>query len=182
MAMCRRLNGQYWLTKYWQNYRHQTDVCHAYQVIINGGLGIENIIILMYDDIAYNSNNPFPRRIYNSFQEIDVYEGVEVDYAGENATADNLLAVLLGNPFQLIGGNGKVLSSSSRDRVFMFYSGHGNVEILGSIFTLLPNNTSVDATTSANALENSYGVYCGFGNDDGGDGVCLGSLYSVAWL
>ncbi|PON35351.1 Peptidase C13, legumain [Parasponia andersonii] len=207
-------------SKDWTNYRHQADVCHAYQVLTNGGLSKENIIVFMYDDIAYNSDNPFPGRIYNSFQEIDVYEGVEVDYAGENATADNLLAVLLGNPFQLIGGNGKVLSSSSRDRVFMFYSGHGNVEILGmpvgpvfkakpfiellqanyeynyfksmviyinacksgSIFTLLPNNISVYATTSANASENSYGTYCGFGNDDGGDGVCLGSLYSVAWL
>ncbi|PON46375.1 Peptidase C13, legumain [Trema orientale] len=61
-----------------QNYRHQADVYHAYQVLINGGLSKENIIIFMYDDIAYNSDNPFPRRIYKSFQEIDVYKGVEV--------------------------------------------------------------------------------------------------------
>ena len=38
---------------YW-NYRHQADVCHAYQMLRNGGLKEENIIVFMYDDIAYN--------------------------------------------------------------------------------------------------------------------------------
>jgi len=34
------------------NYRHQADVCHAYQVLLKHGLKPENIITMMYDDIA----------------------------------------------------------------------------------------------------------------------------------
>ncbi|QHO30410.1 Vacuolar-processing enzyme [Arachis hypogaea] len=41
---------------YW-NYRHQADVCHAYQLLRKGGLKEENIIVFMYDDIAFNEEN-----------------------------------------------------------------------------------------------------------------------------
>ncbi|KAL2544966.1 Vacuolar-proCES [Forsythia ovata] len=44
-------------TGYW-NYRHQADLCHAYQILKKGGLKDENIIVFMYDDIAYNEENP----------------------------------------------------------------------------------------------------------------------------
>uniref|UniRef100_A0A803NAK2 Uncharacterized protein n=1 Tax=Chenopodium quinoa TaxID=63459 RepID=A0A803NAK2_CHEQI len=42
----------------YENYRHQADVCHAYQVMKKGGLKDENIIVFMYDDIAFNVDNP----------------------------------------------------------------------------------------------------------------------------
>ncbi|CAL5443327.1 unnamed protein product [Camellia sinensis] len=32
---------------YW-NYRHQADVCHAYQLLKKGGLKDENIVVFMY--------------------------------------------------------------------------------------------------------------------------------------
>ena len=42
---------------YW-NYRHQADVCHAYQIVHKHGIPDENIIVMMYDDIANNRENP----------------------------------------------------------------------------------------------------------------------------
>lgn len=36
------------------NYRHQADVCHAYQVLHKHGIPDTNIIVFMYDDIAQN--------------------------------------------------------------------------------------------------------------------------------
>lgn len=54
----------------------QADVCHAYQVLKRGGLKDENIIVLMYDDIAYNEENPRPGVIINSPHGDNVYEGV----------------------------------------------------------------------------------------------------------
>eukprot|EP00102_Acyrthosiphon_pisum_P007858 XP_003243611.1 PREDICTED: legumain [Acyrthosiphon pisum] len=39
----------------WNNYRHQADICHAYQIVKENGIPLENIITMMVDDIAYNS-------------------------------------------------------------------------------------------------------------------------------
>ncbi|KAK7395748.1 hypothetical protein VNO78_16315 [Psophocarpus tetragonolobus] len=58
------------------NYRHQADVCHAYQVLKNGGLKDENIIVFMYDDIAHNPLNPNRGIIINKPNGTDVYKGV----------------------------------------------------------------------------------------------------------
>ncbi|XLT43394.1 hypothetical protein HN873_035998, partial [Arachis hypogaea] len=58
------------------NYRHQADVCHAYQLLIKGGLKEENIVVFMYDDIANNDLNPRPGIIINHPHGQDVYAGV----------------------------------------------------------------------------------------------------------
>jgi glycosylphosphatidylinositol transamidase (GPIT) subunit GPI8 len=39
-------------SKGWYNYRHQADVCHAYQILHKNGIPDTNIIVMMYDDIA----------------------------------------------------------------------------------------------------------------------------------
>ena len=36
----------------WDNYRHQADVCHAYQILHKNGIPDSNIVVMMYDDIA----------------------------------------------------------------------------------------------------------------------------------
>lgn len=54
----------------------QSDVCHAYQLLRKGGLKEENIIVFMYDDIAFNEENPRPGVIINSPNGDDVYKGV----------------------------------------------------------------------------------------------------------
>lgn len=49
----------------WSNYRHQADVCHAYQVLKEHGFNEEKIIVMMMDDIAQNQLNPTPGVIIN---------------------------------------------------------------------------------------------------------------------
>lgn len=39
----------------WFNYRHQADVCHAYQVLHNHGIPDSNIVVMMFDDIAQST-------------------------------------------------------------------------------------------------------------------------------
>ncbi|RRT71782.1 hypothetical protein B296_00023313 [Ensete ventricosum] len=58
------------------NYRHQADVCHAYQLLRRGGLREENIVVMMHDDIAHNPLNPRQGVIINHPQGQDVYAGV----------------------------------------------------------------------------------------------------------
>ncbi|KAF8567870.1 hypothetical protein P879_03008 [Paragonimus westermani] len=38
----------------WWNYRHQSDVCHAYQLLTGLGIPRENIITFMYENIGNN--------------------------------------------------------------------------------------------------------------------------------
>ncbi|KAJ8448862.1 hypothetical protein Cgig2_011483 [Carnegiea gigantea] len=115
---------------YW-NYRHQADVCHAYQVLKKGGLKDENIIVFMYDDIAYNEENPRPGIIINSPHGDNVYTGVPKDYTGNDVNVNNFLAVILGNKTALTGGSGKVVDSGPNDHIFIFYSDHGGPGVLG---------------------------------------------------
>ncbi|KAM0822379.1 hypothetical protein ACQ4PT_071529 [Festuca glaucescens] len=45
----------------YENYRHQADVCHAYQILKRGGLKEETILVCMYDDdMAKPPQNPRP--------------------------------------------------------------------------------------------------------------------------
>lgn len=115
---------------YW-NYRHQADVCHAYQILKKGGIKDENIVVFMYDDIANNEENPRPGVIINSPDGDDVYHGVPKDYTGEDVTVDNFFAVLLGNKNAVRGGSGKVVNSGPNDHIFVYYSDHGGPGVLG---------------------------------------------------
>lgn len=113
------------------NYRHQADVCHAYQILKRGGLKEENIVVFMYDDIAKNVLNPRPGVIINHPKGKDVYAGVPKDYTRDQVTTENFFAVLLGNKTAVTGGSGKVIDSKPNDHIFIFYSDHGGPGILG---------------------------------------------------
>jgi legumain len=84
------------------NYRHQTDACHAYQVVSKNGIPDERIIVMIYDDIANDPENPFPGKLFNKptaagTPGVDVYAGCQKDYTGEDVTAANFLSVLTGD-------------------------------------------------------------------------------------
>ncbi|KAH0642381.1 hypothetical protein KY290_033976 [Solanum tuberosum] len=114
----------------WYNYRHQADICHAYQLLKRGGLKDEHIIVFMYDDIAYNSENPRPGVIINKPHGPDVYKGVPKDYTGKNCNAQNFYGVILGNKSALTGGSGKVVNSGPNDYIFIYYADHGGPGVI----------------------------------------------------
>lgn len=108
----------------WSNYRHQADVCHAYQILKSHGVPDERIIVMMYDDIADNDNNPTPGKIINRPNGPNVYAGVPKDYVGRAVTSKNFLKVLQGDAGLKAAGN-KVLGANENDHVFVFFSDHG---------------------------------------------------------
>lgn len=131
----------------WGNYRHQADVCHSYQVLINHGFNKNNIIVMMYDDIANNPENPTKGVIINHPDGADVYHGVSKDYTGAQVTPQNFLKVLKGQAEEMKGvGSGKVLQSGPNDNVFVFFSDHGGPGIIAFPSDLL------QATDLNNAL------------------------------
>lgn len=112
------------------NYRHQSDVAHAYQLLTQtGDFPQENVIVMMYDDIAYNTQNPFPGQLFNEPGGHNVYEGIHIDYNGSEVTAQNFLNVIQGKETSV--KNGKTLKSGPNDNVFIYYTDHGATGIVG---------------------------------------------------
>jgi len=110
----------------WSNYRHQSDTCHAYQILRKNGIPANRIIHIAYDDIARNSQNPFPGKIFNKptaagTPGVDVYANCKIDYKGNSATAANLLKVLKGDKT----AGGPVLGSNANSEVFFYFADHG---------------------------------------------------------
>ncbi|KAK7311411.1 hypothetical protein RJT34_09543 [Clitoria ternatea] len=210
-------------SKDYYNYRHQADVCHAYQILRKGGLKDENIIVFMYDDIAYNESNPHPGVIINNPHGRDVYKGVPKDYVGEEINVENFLAVLLANKSALTGGSGKVLDTGPNDHIFIYYTDHGGAGVLGmpskpylfaselndalkkkhasgtyksivfyvdaceagSMFRgLLPEDYNIYVMAASDVGEGSWSTYCPFQDPSLPPeyDVCLGDLYSIAWM
>ncbi|VDK70726.1 unnamed protein product [Litomosoides sigmodontis] len=131
----------------WYNYRHQSDVCHAYHVVRSHGIPEKNIITMMYDDIAHNVNNPYPGKIFHMPNGTDVYKGVKVDYSGDDVTPENFLAVLSGNKRAIKGGNGKVVSSTRNDHIFVYFTDHGgfgSVSFPNSMLTVKDLNNALE--------------------------------------
>jgi legumain len=113
------------------NYRHQSDVFHAYQTLIKKGLSPDNIILMAYDDIANDTENPFKGKVFNKPDPKglgeDVYKNIKIDYRGKAVNAKNFINVITGNKPAIVGGNGRVLESKSTDNVFIYFSDHGSV-------------------------------------------------------
>ncbi|KAF7632576.1 Legumain, partial [Meloidogyne graminicola] len=108
---------------------NSADICHAYHTLINHGVNPENIITMMYDDIANNTENPHKGKIFNDPHGEDVYAGVRIDYKNKDVTPENFAAVLLGDS-QITGGK-RVLESTKDDKVFIYFTDHGATGLIG---------------------------------------------------
>ncbi|KAA3671559.1 legumain [Paragonimus westermani] len=91
-------------------FTNQSDVCHAYQILIGLGIPKENIITFMYDDIVNNTENPYPGKIFNDYDHKDVYAGVQIDYKGSNVSSEMFVRVMKGDT-RLKAAGRKVLES-----------------------------------------------------------------------
>eukprot|EP00764_Aduncisulcus_paluster_P013133 gnl/Carplike_NY0171/641_a881_2982.p1 GENE.gnl/Carplike_NY0171/641_a881_2982~~gnl/Carplike_NY0171/641_a881_2982.p1 ORF type:complete len:408 (+),score=145.05 gnl/Carplike_NY0171/641_a881_2982:44-1267(+) len=190
----------------YSNYRHQADASHAYQLLVGRGIPDENITIMMYDDIAENSQNPYPGTIINAPDGDNVYPGSDrIDYSGKDVTPDNFMNVLKSLPSSRANG----------DKVFVFFSDHGSYGHIcfpsggnlyadqlkdtvnymytnamydqlvvyieacysGSMGDVFPTDADAYLTTAANDMESSYACYW-----DATRGAYLGDLYSVSWM
>jgi hypothetical protein len=78
------------------NYRHQSDIYHAYQLMLQGGISKDNIIVMHYDDIANSPSNPQKGNVINRPDGPNNYVDVPKDYVGSNVTAANFLRALKG--------------------------------------------------------------------------------------
>jgi len=141
------------------NYRHQSDICHAFQTLTKNGFPADKIIVFMYDDIAKNSENPHKGEIINHINGANVYPGVTKDYTGNACTASNFLAVLSGQKSKVVGGSGRVVNSGPNDNIFVFYSDHGAVGLVAMPVGPYLYATDLIATLKYMSAKNRYSQF-----------------------
>merc|ERR1711936_717892 len=161
-------------SKGYGNYRHQADICHSYQILKNLGIPEDNIVTMMYDDIAQNRRNPFKGSIINVPNGPNVYAGVKIDYKGRDVTPNNFLQILSGNSPS--GGNRNLLGFPhgvlyQRDLTTtlksMFSKNQYKKMVVyieacysGTMFDkVLPKDHNIFAVTAANTHESSYAAF-----------------------
>ncbi|KAJ1373475.1 hypothetical protein KIN20_035881 [Parelaphostrongylus tenuis] len=131
----------------WYNYRHQADVAHAYHTLRRHGVLEQNIVVMMYDDIAFNKLNPYPGKVFNRPHGDDLYKGLKIDYKNSSVNPENFLNILKGNATGVKGGNGRVIESNPDDRIFVYFTDHGGVGLISfpeEILTVKQLNTALN--------------------------------------
>jgi legumain len=136
------------------NYRHQSDTCHSYQIVKKFGIPDSNVIVMQYDDIANNPQNPFKGQVFNKptatgTPGVDVYAGCKKDYTGAAVTPDMFVAVMTGDASKT--GGRPVLRSGPNDRVFIFFTDHGGTGIIA-----FPDGSLMTSTTLISAIKQMY--------------------------
>ncbi|XP_067226422.1 legumain-like [Chanodichthys erythropterus] len=119
--------GKKWIllvasSKDWEDYQHQANVCCFYQIIKKHGIPDEQIVVMMYDDLAHNHQNPEDGAIISVVDKTNVYLGVPKDYTGKDVTPENFLAALQGNDHT----EKKVIKSEENDNIYVYMTGVGN--------------------------------------------------------
>ncbi|XP_026114082.1 legumain-like [Carassius auratus] len=121
------MSGKKWVllvagSKGWDNYRHQANVCCAYQLIKKHGIPDEQIVVMIYDDIANNPKNPFQGNIASVVPQMpNIYPGVPKDYSSVDVNPVNFLATLQGDDTTMK----KIIRSGTNDNIFVYMSGTG---------------------------------------------------------
>jgi len=144
----------------YSNYRHQADVHHAYQILKAHGMPEDHIILMAYDDIAGNKNNPYPGKLFNKptprgVEGVDVYANSKISYSGRDVTARNFYAVLTGDS-ETTGGK-PVLQSTEDDNVFVYFADHGGVGLISAAFGPYIYAEDLNATLTEMHAKRMYG-------------------------
>lgn len=79
------------------NYRHQADICHSYHLLLDQGIPEDQIIVMAFDDVVWDDENPVPGKLFNKQDGQDVYEGCKFDYSGKDVHAQNFIAIMKGD-------------------------------------------------------------------------------------
>jgi len=124
-------------SRYWFNYRHVTNALSIYHLLKRGGMTDDNIILMLADDIPCNMRNKYRGKIFpRGVDNIDLMEGVEIDYTGTDVTVDAFMRVLLGRHLpgeQASSTNTKTTGGGKRSwpkidqntNVLVYLTGHG---------------------------------------------------------
>lgn len=101
------------------NYRHQADALNMYQYLRSSGYDDDHIILVIADDIAYDTNNVHPGKISITPDGENLYHDLKIDYKLSDITVQGLIDAI------------EQIPSDKDDNILFFWSGHGSTRGLG---------------------------------------------------
>ena len=119
----------------WANYRHQADALAMYQLLKRHGYDDDHILLIIADNIAYDSHNIYPGIVRVRPGGENVYKDVKVDYRLKDVSIYDLKDMMLGRRSDRLP---EVITPTRNDNVMVFWCGHGNKNQLawGSGYTI----------------------------------------------
>eukprot|EP00906_Rhabdomonas_costata_P018723 RCo027300 len=134
-------------SKYWFNYRHQVNALHVYAAVKRWGIPDDRIILMLAEDVACNSRNPFPAEVYGPGRGKNLHTPtIEVDYRGIEVTAGAFLRLLSDQHPEHFPASRRLLSDENSN-VLIFLAGHG-----GDLFMKFQDSEEVSAQDFADAF------------------------------
>lgn len=107
----------------WSNYRHQADVLAMYQILKRRGYQDDHIVLIMEDDIAYNSRNQQQGVVQVKIGGENQYQNVQKDYRLTDLSPQDIKRILNGEKSNRLP---QVIEAGANDNVLVFWSGHGS--------------------------------------------------------
>lgn len=113
-------------SRYWLNYRHATNAFAMYRAVKRMGVPDSRILLMVAEDFSANPRNVFPNALFaDPGLGTDVRAGdAEVDYAGDEVTAETLVRVLTGRQDPRTPRS-RTLGSTATSDVWVYVTGHG---------------------------------------------------------
>ncbi|RYG97586.1 hypothetical protein EON65_52630, partial [archaeon] len=114
-------------SRYWNNYRHETNGFVVYNLARRLGVPDDHIIFMDAIDVLNNPRNPHKGAVHIDSEvhpegNLVPLDGVEVDYRGEDVTIETFKHVLLADQATSLS---PVLGSNEDSDVFIYLAGHG---------------------------------------------------------
>ena len=106
----------------WAYYRHQADALAMYQLLKRHGYDDDHIILIIADNIAYDSRNIYPGVVRVRPNGENVYEGALVDYKIGDIKIPDLKAIMTGQNSEK---HPDVFTPDEHDNGVVFWCGHG---------------------------------------------------------
>jgi GPI-anchor transamidase subunit K len=140
-------------SRYWFNYRHSINALSFYHYLKTvGGYPDDRIVLMLADDYVTHPRNVFQNRMYSrGSSSVSLYNAssIEIDYRGDDVTADQFLQVLQGRKHDK---HLPVLDKTNKEtRLLIYITGHG-----GDQFIKFHDVHECMAYDLANAIEDLY--------------------------
>lgn len=119
-------------SRYWHNYRHNTNALSYYNFLRQNRFGDDRIILMLAENIPCNTRNSIPGGVfseeYNLFYNLNNHtqamECADTDYKEDEVTVSNFIRVLT-DKHDINVPNKKRLLSDENSNIFIFLTGHG---------------------------------------------------------
>jgi len=106
----------------WSNYRFQADVFAMYQLLKRSGYEDDHIVLVVEDDIAFHTDNPYQGELRVAPAGENVYDTDAIDYRLSELSPEDISRILAGEKSDRLP---HVINADADDNVFVFWSSHG---------------------------------------------------------